>query len=43
LPVVAEVRDRTLADEYVGRLASKIRLDKVDLARDLAQVPSPAA
>ena len=38
LPVVAEVRDRTLADEYVGRLASKIRLDKVDLARDLAQV-----
>jgi DNA primase len=38
LPVIAEVRDRTLADEYVGRLAERVRLDKVDLARDLAQV-----
>ena len=37
LPVIAEVRDRTLADEYVGRLAARVRLDKVNLARDLAQ------
>lgn len=37
LPIIAEVRDRTLADEYVGRLAEKIRLDKVHVARDLAQ------
>ncbi|HEY7849628.1 MAG TPA: toprim domain-containing protein, partial [Ktedonobacterales bacterium] len=35
LPVIAEVRDRTLADEYVGRLAQKLRLDKVELSRDL--------
>ncbi len=35
LPVIAEVRDRTLADEYVGRLAQKIRVDKVELRRDL--------
>ncbi|HST87046.1 MAG TPA: DNA primase [Ktedonobacterales bacterium] len=38
LPIIAEVRDRTLADEYVGRLAEKTRLDKVHLARDLVQV-----
>ena len=38
LPVLAEVRDRTLADEYVGRLAARIRLDKLDLRRDLALV-----
>jgi DNA primase len=37
LPIIAEVRDRTLADEYVGRLAAKVKLDKVDLSRDLAQ------
>jgi DNA primase len=37
LPVIAEVRDRTLADEYVGRLAQKIRVDKVELRRDLHQ------
>ncbi|MGZ3640061.1 MAG: hypothetical protein ACXVCX_19700, partial [Ktedonobacterales bacterium] len=37
LPIIAEVRDRTLADDYVGRLAARIRLDKVDLRRDLAQ------
>ncbi|HEU5441725.1 MAG TPA: DNA primase [Ktedonobacterales bacterium] len=46
LPVIAELRDRTLADEYIGRLASRIRLEKVDLARDLAQLrrrqPRPA-
>ena len=36
LPIIAEIRERTLADDYVGRLAAKIRLDKVDLARDLA-------
>jgi DNA primase len=35
LPVIAEVRDRTLADEYIGRLAQKLRLDKVALSRDL--------
>ena len=35
LPVIAEVRDRTLADEYVGRLAQKLRLDKIELSRDL--------
>jgi DNA primase len=35
LPVIAEVRDRTLADEYIGRLAAKIRMDKVELSRDL--------
>ncbi len=35
LPVIAEVRDRTLADEYIGRLAQKLRLDKVELSRDL--------
>ncbi|HKV84016.1 MAG TPA: DNA primase [Ktedonobacterales bacterium] len=35
LPIIAEIRERTLADEYVGRLAAKIRLDKIDLARDL--------
>ena len=38
LPIIAEVRDRTLSDEYVGRLAAKVRLDKIDLRRDLAQV-----
>lgn len=35
LPIIAEIRERTLADDYVGRLAAKIRVDKVDLARDL--------
>lgn len=35
LPVIAEVRDRTLADEYIGRLAQKLRLDKIELSRDL--------
>ena len=38
LPIIAEVRDRTLSDDYVGRLAAKVRLDKIDLRRDLAQV-----
>ncbi len=37
LPIIAEIRDRTLSDEYVGRLAAKVRLDKIDLRRDLAQ------
>ncbi len=36
LPVIAQVRDRTLADDYVGRLAQKLRLDKIDLRRDLS-------
>ncbi|MBF6590711.1 MAG: DNA primase [Ktedonobacterales bacterium] len=35
LPIIAAVRERTLADEYVGRLARKVRLDKVELRRDL--------
>lgn len=35
LPILAEVRDRTLASEYVGRLAARVRLDKEDLERDL--------
>ncbi|MGO8946074.1 MAG: DNA primase [Ktedonobacterales bacterium] len=38
LPVIAEVRNRTLADEYVGRLAARIRLDKLELRRDLVLV-----
>lgn len=38
LPILAEVRDRTLADEYVGRLAERVRLDKIELRRDLAQL-----
>jgi DNA primase len=36
LPVIAEARDRTLADDYIGRLAQKLRLDKIELRRDLA-------
>lgn len=35
LPILAEARDRTLASEYVGRLAARVRLDKEDLERDL--------
>ncbi|HKT39664.1 MAG TPA: hypothetical protein VJR48_14910, partial [Ktedonobacterales bacterium] len=38
LPVIAELRERTIADEYVGRLAERVRLDKVELARDLAHL-----
>ncbi len=38
LPIIAEVRNRTLADEYVGRLAARIRLDQLDLRRDLVLV-----
>ncbi|WIG58876.1 MAG: DNA primase DnaG [Ktedonobacterales bacterium] len=38
LPVIAELRERTIADEYVGRLAERVRLDKVELARDLAEL-----
>ncbi|HEX9068372.1 MAG TPA: DNA primase [Ktedonobacterales bacterium] len=36
LPVIAEVRSRTLAGEYVDRLAMKLRLDVRDLQRELA-------
>jgi DNA primase len=36
LPLIAEVRSRTLASEYVDRLATKLRLDVKDLQRDLA-------
>ncbi|HEV8189889.1 MAG TPA: DNA primase [Ktedonobacterales bacterium] len=35
LPVIAAVRDRTLVEDYVGRLALKIRVDKVELRQDL--------
>jgi DNA primase len=38
LPIIAEVRNRTLADEYVGRLAARIRLDQLNLRRDLVLV-----
>jgi len=35
LPIIAEVRSRTLAGEYVDRLAARLRLDVKDLQRDL--------
>jgi DNA primase len=35
LPIIAEVRSRTLAGEYVDRLAGRLRLDVKDLQRDL--------
>lgn len=35
LPAIAEVRDRTLADEYADRLAQRLRLDVRDVQRDL--------
>ncbi len=38
LPIIAEVRDRTIASEYVERLARKVRLDKKDLDHDLERV-----
>jgi len=38
LPIIAETRDRTLADDYVGRLAQRLRVDKIDLRRDLSQL-----
>jgi len=38
LPIIAETRDRTLADDYVGRLAQKLRVDKIDLRLDLSQL-----
>ncbi len=37
LPIIAETRDRTLADDYVGRLAQRLRVDKIDLRNDLSQ------
>ena len=37
LPIIAEVRYRTLAGEYADRLAMKVRLDVNDVQRDLAQ------
>ena len=37
LPIIAEVRSRTLAGEYADRLAMKLRLDVKDVQRDLAQ------
>jgi DNA primase len=38
LPIIAEVRDRTIATEYVGRLAQKVRLDEIELRHDLDRV-----
>lgn len=35
MPVIAEVRDRVQAEEYVARLARKLRLDDVTLRREL--------
>jgi DNA primase len=37
LPIVAEVRNRTLAGEYADRLAAHLHLDVHDVQRDLAQ------
>jgi DNA primase len=37
LPILAEVRNRTLAGEYADRLASHLHLDVRDVQRDLAQ------
>ncbi|HEU5348982.1 MAG TPA: DNA primase [Ktedonobacterales bacterium] len=37
LPILAEVRDRTLAGEYADRLAAHLHLDVRDVQRDLAQ------
>ena len=37
LPILAEVRNRTLAGEYADRLASRLHLDVRDVQRDLAQ------
>ncbi len=36
LPIIADVRDRVLAGDYVGRLAQKTRLDEVALQRQLS-------
>jgi DNA primase len=37
LPILAEVRNRTLAGEYADRLAAHLHLDVHDVQRDLAQ------
>ena len=37
LPILAEVRNRTLAGEYADRLATHLHLDVHDVQRDLAQ------
>ena len=37
LPILAEVRNRTLASEYADRLAAHLHLDVRDVQRDLAQ------
>jgi DNA primase len=37
LPILAEVRDRTLAGEYAERVAAHLHLDVYDVQRDLAQ------
>jgi DNA primase len=37
LPILAEVRNRTLAGEYADRLAARLHLDVHDVQRDLAQ------
>lgn len=38
VPVIAEVRDRVLADEYLDRLAAKLKLNLRDLQNDLQVV-----
>ncbi|HEY7850949.1 MAG TPA: DNA primase, partial [Ktedonobacterales bacterium] len=38
MPVIAEVRDRIQAEEYVARLARKLRIDDVVLRRELPVV-----
>jgi DNA primase len=35
LPIIAQVRNRSLATDYIGRLATKLRMEKTDLDRDL--------
>ena len=37
LPILAEVRNRTLAGEYADRLAAHLHLDVHDVQRDLAE------
>ncbi|HEY7953369.1 MAG TPA: hypothetical protein VID70_10295, partial [Solirubrobacteraceae bacterium] len=38
LPIIVQVRDRTLVEDYVKRVASRIRIQEVELRRDLEGV-----
>ncbi len=38
MPVIAEVRDRVQAEEYIKRLARRLRIDEVTLRRELPAV-----